>query len=68
MTHPLTEAARVRWESRLSCDLCGTDTEELRTYPLHGWTADDILCRACFVSRDRENSFTDFPLAQGAAE
>jgi hypothetical protein len=70
VTHPLTDAAarRATWESRLSCDCCGTDTAELRTYPMHGWTADDILCRACFVGRDEENSFTDFPLAQGAAE
>lgn len=68
MTHPLTEAARVRWESRRSCDLCGEDQAELRTYPMHGWTADDILCRACFIGRDTENSFTDFPLAQGAAQ
>ena len=69
MTHPLTEAAARRViHDRLSCDLCGEDQAELRTYPMHGWTADDILCRACFVSRDGENSFTDFPLAQGAAQ
>lgn len=68
MTHPLTEAARVRWESRLSCDLCGTDTEELRIYDHDGWCADDVLCRACFVGRDPENSFQDFTLAQEAAQ
>jgi formylmethanofuran dehydrogenase subunit E len=64
MIHPLTEAARARWESRLSCDLCGEDQSELRLYQPHS----DILCRACFLGRDVENSFTDFPLAQGAAE
>ena len=53
---------------RLSCDDCGDDTAELRTYPMHGWTADDILCPACFAGRDPENSFQDFPLAQEAAQ
>ena len=66
--HPLTEAARARWESRLSCDLCGEDQAELRTYPMHGWTADDILCLPCFLGRDDGKSFEDFPLAQGAAQ
>ena len=54
--------------ARLSCDHCGDDTAELRTYPMHGWTADDILCPACFAGRDPENSFQDFPLAQEAAQ
>lgn len=56
----------IDFSDRLSCDICGEDHVELRTYPMHGWTADDILCRACFLGRDSENSFEDFPMAQEA--
>jgi len=52
------------WESRLSCDLCGEDNAELRVYPMHKWTSDEIICRACFLGRDAENSFEDLDLAQ----
>lgn len=51
---------------RLCCDHCGEDQAELRSYPRHGWTADEIFCAACFRGYDRENSFTDFPLMQAA--
>lgn len=58
----------VKWESRLSCDLCGFDHDELRVYPNDAWAPDEIICKACFAGRDSENSFTDFELAQKAAE
>ena len=49
---------------RLSCDYCGTDHEDLRVYPNHGYVPNDILCKACFIGRDPENTFEDFELAQ----
>lgn len=63
MTHPLTEAARVRWESRLACELCGEDHVELRVVPT--LPNDSVWCRACYGIRD-EADFTDFPMAQEA--
>lgn len=56
----------VTFTPRLSCDHCGDDQAELRTYDNKGWTVDDILCPACFVGRDPEGSFTDHKLAQEA--
>lgn len=67
MTHALTQAAarRAAIHDRLSCDLCGSDTAELRE--IHPAPQASIWCAACFGHHD-EAEFTDFPLAQGAAQ
>lgn len=52
---------------RLSCDNCGDATTELRLYQLGGWTADDILCRACCAAHDPAQRFDALPLAQADA-
>ncbi len=56
------------WESRLSCELCDDDQAELRIYPLQGWVPDQVVCQTCCTARDGEHDFTDFALAQGAAQ
>lgn len=47
------------------CELCGETEPELRLYGDPTF-ATDTMCRACFIQRDGENDFTDFPLVKGA--
>lgn len=67
MTHPLTEAAARRAAlivDRLHCEFCGDDTTELREIDHHGWTANSIVCHACFLGMSDELTFDDLKLAQ----
>ena len=54
-------------QTRHECYLCGDDTAELRLFSFDGWVPDEMWCRECYGTQE-EADFTDFPLAQEAAQ
>lgn len=56
----------IDFSDRLACELCGEDHVELRE--ISTLPNASIWCRPCYGGPHDEHEWTDFPLAQEAAQ